>query len=62
MGKIKQINIKNCTNYFFDDMINIKDLNSSLLKIAKKSYKGISIYNIGYITIKKLLIMKVLIV
>ena len=34
-------------------MINIKDFNSSLLKIDRKPYKNISIYNIGYITIKK---------
>ena len=27
---------------------------SSLLKIDKKSYKNIGIYNIGYITIKKI--------
>ena len=26
MGKIKQINIKNCTYYFFNDMIKVKDL------------------------------------
>ena len=35
-------------------MINIKDFDSNLLKIDKKSYKNIGIYNIGYITIKKL--------
>ena len=34
-------------------MINIKDFNSSLLKIDRKPYKNIVIYNIGYITIKK---------
>ena len=34
-------------------MINIKDFDSSLLKIDKKSYKNIGIYNMGYITIKK---------
>ena len=33
-------------------MINIKDFNSSLLKIHRKSYKNIGIYNIEYITIK----------
>ena len=33
-------------------MINIKDFDSSLLKIDKKSYKSIDIYYIGYITIK----------
>ena len=35
-------------------MINIEDSDSSLLKIDKKSYKNIGIYNIGYITIKKI--------
>ena len=54
MGNIKQINIKNRTYYFFNDMINIKDFDSSLLKKDKKSYKNIGIYNIGYITIKKI--------
>ena len=52
MGNIKQINIKNCTYYFFNDMINIKDFDPSLIKIDKKSYKNICIYYIGYITIK----------
>ena len=35
-------------------MINSKDFDSSLLKIDKKSYKNIGIYNIGYITVKKI--------
>ena len=34
-------------------MINIKKFDSNLLKIDKKSYKDIGIYNIGYITSKK---------
>ena len=59
MGNIKQINIKNRTYYFFNDMINIKDFDSSLIKIDKKSYKNIAIYNVGYITIKKSTIMEI---
>ena len=35
-------------------MINIKDFDSNLLKIDKKSHKNIDIYYIGYITIKKI--------
>ena len=31
---------------------NIKDFDSNLLKIGKKSYKNIAIYYIGYITTK----------
>ena len=52
MGNIKEINIKNRTYYFFDDMINIKNFDSNLLKIDKKLYKNIDIYYIGYITMK----------
>ena len=54
MGNIKQINIKNRTYYFFNDMINIKEFDSSHLRIDKKSYKNIDIYYIGYITIKSI--------
>ena len=54
MGNIKQINITNYTYYFFNDMINIKEFDSSLLKIDKKLYKTIGIYYIGYITIKSI--------
>ena len=54
MGNIKQIKIKNRTYYFFNDMINIEEFDSSLLKIDKKSYKNIGIYNTEYITIKKI--------
>ena len=52
MGKVKESNIKNWT-YYFNDIINIKDFHSNLLKIDKKQYKDINIYYIGYITIKK---------
>ena len=54
MRNIEQINIKNRTYYFFNNMINIKDFDSSLIKIDKKYYKNIGIYNTGYITIKKI--------
>ena len=52
MGRIKDINIKNRTYYFFNVMINIKDFDSSWLKLDKKSSKKITIYYIGYITKK----------
>ena len=52
MGNVKEINIKNRTYYFFDDMIKIQYLNAKLLKIDKKSYKHINIYYIGYVTKK----------
>ena len=52
MGNIKEINIKNHTYYFCNDIINIEDFDSNLLKIDKKLYKNIDIYYIGYVTIK----------
>ena len=52
MGEVKQIDIKNRTYYFYNDMINLKNFESISLKIDKKSNKNIGIYNIGYITIK----------
>ena len=54
MGEVKQINIKNRTYYFYNDIIDLKDFDAKLLKIDKKSYKNIDIYYIGYITIKKI--------
>ena len=39
---------------FYNDIVNIQEFNSSLLKIDKRSYKDIDIYYIGYITIKKI--------
>ena len=52
MGTIKQKDIKNRTYYFYSNIIDIKNFDARLLKIDKKSYKNVGIYNIGYITIK----------
>ena len=54
MGEVKQMNTKNRTYYFYNDMINIKDYEPNLLKIDRKSYKDIGIYNIGCIAIKEI--------
>ena len=54
MGEVKQINIKNRTYHFYNDMIDLKNVDAKLLKIDKKSYKNIDIYSTGYITIKKI--------
>ena len=51
MGEVKEINIKNRGYYFHDDMINIKNFHSNLLKIDKKSHEDNDIRYIGYIII-----------
>ena len=53
MGETEELNIKNQTYYFINDIIDMRNFHSNLLKIDKKLYKEIDIYYIGYITIKK---------
>ena len=59
MEKVKELNIKNRTYYYFNGIIDIKDFQSNLLEIDKKQYKDIDIYYIGCITIKNLMIVKI---
>ena len=49
---IIQLNIDGRTYYFYNDLINITNLNSNNLKLDKKSVLGNDIYYIGYITKK----------
>ena len=53
MASFKQIEIKNQTYHFYNEMINLKDFESNLLKIDKGHYKGITVYYTLYVTIKK---------
>ena len=54
MGKTKELDIKNRTFHFLNDITNIRNFHSNLLKIDKKPYKDVDIYYIGYITIKQI--------
>ena len=58
MGVVKQIDIKSRTYYYYNYIIDIKNFDARLSKVDKKSYKNISIYNIGYITFKKIDVRK----
>ena len=53
MGRTRQINIKNRTYYFYNNQINLKDFDASLLKVDKKDYSEIDIYYIGYVSFRK---------
>ena len=56
MGTVKQINIKNRTCYFYNDIIDIKNFDSSLLKLDKKSL----VFTIlDILQLKKLVIVKI---
>ena len=52
-NKLKDIDIKNRTYYFFNDMTNIKNFDPNIFKLDEKSYKYILIYYIGYVTMQK---------
>ena len=49
MTTTRQMNIKNRTYYCYNDLINIKDFDSKLLKLDKKTSMGLNIYYIGYV-------------
>ena len=53
MAKIRQINIENRTYYFYNDQINWKDFDASMLNFDKKNDKEIDVYYIGYVTFKQ---------
>ena len=52
---VKDINIKNQTQYFFNNIMDIKDFDPNNIRIYKKSQKNILIYYIAYVMIKKTL-------
>ena len=45
----KQLNIKNRTYYFYNNLINIVNSEASNLKLDKKASMGLDIYCIGYV-------------
>ena len=59
MGTVKQIDIKNRTYYFYNDMIDIKTFDSDLLKI---DIKALVFTTLDILQLKKLMIMKIFIV
>ena len=40
-NKVKDINMKNHTYYFFNDIINIENFSPNNIKIDEKSYKNL---------------------
>ena len=58
-NKVKDINIKDRTYYFFNDISNIKNFDPDNIKIDEKSYKKFIIYHIGYVTIKDFKYVKI---
>ena len=53
-NKLKEIDMKNRTYCFFNDLINIKNLDQNKIKTDEKPYKNIFIHDIGYLTLTTL--------
>ena len=62
MGLVKQIDIKNRTYYFYNDMVDIKKFDSNLLKIDKNHIKTLVFTTLDILQLKKLMITKIFIV
>ena len=58
-NKVKVIDIKKQTYYFFSGIINIENFDPNNIKIDRMSYKNILTYYIGYVTIKDLNYVKI---
>ena len=46
--ELKEINIKNRTCYYFEDIIKIEDSDHDTISVDEKSYENILVYNISY--------------
>ena len=47
-SEFKKVLIKNCTCYYFDDIIQLEDFDLDNILIDKKSHENIFIYGISY--------------
>ena len=60
METLKQINIKNRTNYFYNDIIDLENFKSNLLKIDKKNYIKTLVFTIlDILQLKQFVIVKI---
>ena len=46
--ELKEIDIKNRSCYYFDDIVKIENFNLDNILIDEKSYENIFVYNISY--------------
>ena len=54
MGEVKQINVKNRTYYFYNDIIDLDEFDGSKIKVDRKNFNDIDIYYLGYEYKKKI--------
>ena len=59
MGEVKQINIKNRTNYFYNGIIDLKNFDVKFLKIDKNLLKTLVFTTLDILQLEKLIILKI---
>ena len=59
MGTVKKIDIKNRTYYFYNDIIDLENFKSNLLKIDKNHIKTLVFTLLDILQLKKLAIVKI---
>ena len=59
MGVVKEINIKNRTYYFYNDIINLKNFKSNFSKIDKNPINTLVFTTLDILQFKKLMIVKI---
>ena len=62
MGILKQINIKNQTYYFDNDIIELENFDSSLLKQIKKHTRTLVFTILDILQLKELVLVKIFVV
>ena len=50
-NEFKKVHIKNCTFYYFDDIIKLEDFDVNNILTDEKSHENILIYSISYKTL-----------
>ena len=60
MGEVTQINIKNRTYYFYNDITDLKNSDAKLLKLTKRRTKTLVFIALDISQLKKLMIVKIL--
>ena len=59
MGTTKQINIKNRTYYFYNDIIDLENFDSSLFKLDENHTRTLVFTVLDILPLKKLVIVKI---
>ena len=57
MGEVTQINIKYRKYYFYNDMININNIEPNLLKLTKSDIKTLVFATMDILQLKKLMVV-----